>query len=70
MNIDAAVFELRQELDEIAAVEACAAESSKSLPLSHYEAITKVCVERISASAEAKYQAMANAKTMSSTASN
>jgi hypothetical protein len=53
-----------------AAVEACAVESGGVLPLSHYSAITAACVRRISATAEAKYQATAAAKTMTSTASN
>ena len=42
-----------------AAVEACAVESGGVLPLSHYSAITAACVRRISATAEAKYQATA-----------
>ena len=53
-----------------AAVEACAVENSKVLPLSHYNAIMSACVYRLSASAEAKYQDIAAAKTMASTASN
>ncbi|MBA2589365.1 MAG: hypothetical protein H0U98_12160 [Alphaproteobacteria bacterium] len=53
-----------------AAVEACAVESGGVLPLSHYGAITTACVRRVSATAEAKYQAIAAAKTMATTASN
>jgi hypothetical protein len=51
-----------------AAVAACAPESSSSLPVSHYGAITKACVERISNAAITKYQAEAQAKTQASTA--
>ena len=51
-----------------AAVKACAPEASASLPASHYAAITKACVYRISASATAKYLAEADAKTKASTA--
>jgi hypothetical protein len=51
-----------------AAVEACAPESSSSMPVSHYAAITQHCVQRISATAAAKYQAEAEAKTKASTA--
>jgi len=70
LTVSAAQAESLSERIHIAAVKACAAESSKALPLSHYSAITAACVQRISASAEAKYQAMAEAKTMASTASN
>jgi hypothetical protein len=52
-----------------AAVESCATESGGVLPLSHYQAITAACVRRISATATAKYQAQAEAKTRASTAS-
>ena len=52
-----------------AAVKACAAESSASLPLSYYGAITQTCVARISATAMRKIEADALAKTMASTAS-
>ena len=51
-----------------AAVEACAPESSSTLPHSHYDLITQRCVERISNTAIAKYQAEAEAKTQASTA--
>jgi hypothetical protein len=51
-----------------AAVEACAPESSATLPHSHYDAITRRCVERISNTAIAKYQAEAEARTQASTA--
>ena len=51
-----------------AAVQACAPESSASMPVSHYGAITQRCVERISNTAVAKYQAEAEAKTKASTA--
>ena len=51
-----------------AAVEACAPESSTSMPASHYGAITQRCVERISNAAVLKYQAEAEAKTKASTA--
>jgi hypothetical protein len=57
-----------------AAVEACAPEAVPqavaSRPLSHYGAITDRCVARISNSAMAKYQAMAQAKLQASTAAN
>jgi hypothetical protein len=51
-----------------AAVEACAPESSSTLPHSHYDVITRRCVDRISNTAIAKYQAEAQAKTQASTA--
>ena len=51
-----------------AAVEACAPESSSSMPVTHYEAITRHCVERVSKAATLKYQAQAEAKTRASTA--
>ena len=53
-----------------AAVRACATESSKVRPMAHYSAITEICVRRISATAEAKYQDAATMKAMASTASN
>ena len=52
-----------------AAVKACAAESSASLPLSHYGAITQTCVARVSATALRKIADDARAKTLASTAS-
>lgn len=51
-----------------AAVKACAPESSTSLPVSHYAAISNACVYRISATTTARYQAEAEAKTKASTA--
>jgi hypothetical protein len=51
-----------------AAVKACAPESSDSLPLSYYGAISQNCVARVSAAALAKIQADAQAKTNASTA--
>jgi hypothetical protein len=51
-----------------AAVKACAPESSTSLPLSHYGAITQYCVARVSTSTMAKIQADERAKTRASTA--
>jgi hypothetical protein len=52
-----------------AAVKACAAETSDSLPLSYYGAITQTCVARVSAVAMRKIAADAEAKTRASTAS-
>ena len=51
-----------------AAVKACAPESSDSLPFSHYGAISKYCVARVSTAALARIQADAQAKTKASTA--
>ena len=51
-----------------AAVEACAVESSASFPASHYDAITKSCVHRISTAAMRRMEAEATDKTMASTA--
>jgi hypothetical protein len=51
-----------------AAVEACAVESSASLPASHYSAITKSCINRISTAAMRRMAADAADKTMASTA--
>jgi hypothetical protein len=51
-----------------AAVEACAVESSASLPASHYDAIAKSCVYRISTAAMRRMAAEATDKTMASTA--
>ncbi len=51
-----------------AAVEACAVESSASLPASHYSAITKSCINRISTAALRKMASDAQDKTMASTA--
>jgi hypothetical protein len=51
-----------------AAVEACAVESSASLPASHYSAITKSCINRISTAAMRKMAADAESKTLASTA--
>jgi hypothetical protein len=70
LTVSAAQAETLSDRIHTAAVKACAAESSSSLPLSHYSAITAACVDRLSASAEAKYQSTADAKTMASTASN
>jgi hypothetical protein len=53
-----------------AAVEACAPEAASNRPLSHYGAITERCIERISNSAMAKYQAAADARMKASTAAN
>jgi hypothetical protein len=52
-----------------AAVKACAVETSASLPVSYYGAISKSCVDRISATAMRRIAAEAQAKTMASTAS-
>jgi hypothetical protein len=52
-----------------AAVKACAAEASTSLPASHYAAITQTCVDRISNATLRKIAAQAQAKTLASTAS-
>lgn len=52
-----------------AAVKACAVEASTSLPVSYYGAISKSCVDRISATAMRRIAAEAQAKTMASTAS-
>jgi hypothetical protein len=49
-------------------VKAYAPESSDSLPVSYYGAITKTCIDRISKSAMAKYQPQAEAKMKASTA--
>ncbi|HEY0267220.1 MAG TPA: hypothetical protein VGC16_10740 [Rhizomicrobium sp.] len=51
-----------------AAVTACAAESSSSLPVSHYGAITQYCIARVSNTTLARIQANALAKTRASTA--
>lgn len=51
-----------------AATQACAVESSASLPASHYDAITKSCINRISTAALRKMAADAQSKTMASTA--
>lgn len=51
-----------------AAVQACAVESGSSLPASHYAAITKTCVDRLSATALRKVAMEADAKTHASTA--
>jgi hypothetical protein len=51
-----------------AAVEACSVESSASLPASHYSAITKSCVSRISTAAMRRIAADAENKTLASTA--
>jgi len=51
-----------------AAVKACAAESSASLPVSYYGAITKSCIDRVSATALRRIAADAESKTMASTA--
>ena len=51
-----------------AAVAACAVESADSLPASHYAAITRRCVERLSNTALAKIKTEAEAKTHASTA--
>ncbi len=51
-----------------AAVKACAPESSSSMPVSYYGAITQTCIARISSAAIAKIQADAQAKTKASTA--
>ena len=53
-----------------AAVAACAPETSSSLPVSHYGAISHSCVERVSSAAQAKEKALAEAKTKASTAIN
>ncbi len=53
----------------IAAVAACAPESSSSLPLSHYGSISQSCVDRVSAATLRKMKAQAQAKTEASTAS-
>ena len=53
-----------------AAVEACAPEAASNRPLSHYGVITERCIARISNSAKAKYQAMAEEKLKASTAAN
>jgi len=52
-----------------AAVKACAAESSDSLPLSYYGAITTSCIARVQRTAMRKIEADAQAKTRASTAS-
>lgn len=70
LTVSAAQADSLSERIHTAAVKACATESSSALPLSHYGAITAACVQRISATAEAKYQAMAEAKTKALTASN
>ena len=51
-----------------AAVEACAPETATNRPLSHYGVITERCIARISNSAMAKYQAMAESRMKASTA--
>jgi hypothetical protein len=51
-----------------AAVTARAPESSSSLPVSHYGAITETCIARISSTAIAKIQSEVQAKTKASTA--
>lgn len=51
-----------------AAIEACSVESSASLPASHYNAITKSCINRISAAAMRRMAVEAADKTMASTA--
>lgn len=51
-----------------AAVEACAVESGASLPSAHYAAITKTCVDRLSATALRKVAMEASARTHASTA--
>ena len=53
-----------------AAVAACAPETSASLPLSHYGAISQSCVARISRAALVKYQALAESKAKAFTAAN
>jgi hypothetical protein len=52
-----------------AAVKACAAEASDSLPASHYAAITQACVDRVSNVTLRRIAAQAQAKTLASTAS-
>jgi hypothetical protein len=52
-----------------AAVKACAVEASASLPVSYYGAISKSCVDRVSATAMHRIAAEAEAKTRASTAS-
>lgn len=51
-----------------AAVEACAPERSASLPVSHYGAIDRHCIDRISSAALRQMAAVAQAKTEASTA--
>jgi hypothetical protein len=51
-----------------AAAQACAIESSASLPTAHYSAITKSCINRISTAAMRKMAADAESKTLASTA--
>ena len=64
---DAVLFaETAEEVSE--AVKACAAESSASLPVSYYGAITKSCIDRVSATALRRIAADAESKTMASTA--
>lgn len=53
-----------------AAVEACAPEAASNRPVSHYGVITERCIDRISNSAMAKYQAVAEEKLKASTAAN
>jgi hypothetical protein len=69
LTVSAVQAETLSDRIHAAAVEACATESSAALPLSHYNAISKACVLRISATATAKYQAQADARTLASTAS-
>ncbi len=52
----------------IAATQACAVESSASLPASHYSAITNSCINRISTAALRRMAAEAQGKTLASTA--
>jgi hypothetical protein len=52
-----------------AAVTSCSVESSASLPASHYSAITKSCIDRISTAAMRRMAAEAANKTVASTAS-
>ncbi len=51
-----------------AALAACSAESVSSFPDSHYGAITRACVRRLSNAAMARYQEQAQARTRASTA--
>ena len=53
-----------------AAVEACAPEIAPAKPAFHYGVITERCIDRISNSAMARYQAAAQAQLKASTAAN
>ena len=51
-----------------AAVMACAPQSSASLPLSHYQAITQACIDQVSLETARRLHALELARTQASTA--